>query len=490
MRNLYKITNIALIFMLIEALVCQNIAYASDISHLRVPIGIDEDKAADIIEHLGSKDAEAGPVDYKLDLDIKWVTRKIYYNHTQVAIPSIMTKNIAEVVLDINNDFLRKTISNCLKNKIRLEKVEKIKRMEIELFQKGEYNHIFRATTFLGTKEVIFGLVIVNDSSLNRDTKNDFVNICSLREQFPRFSDLLQNPYVLDDSASLTMFSCEWFDDYYELGINWNNNAQGTTFYINDPRISVPPRGINSSPSVFKFTKEEIAAIVEEISRMLTIFFDEEKQRSIDLSQIRIEAGDFTHYKKVSTPKLKLMTVRNIKKNQGVNDFITALMNLEDDVTGGLLGLFSFGPAFSNYRESVAKGILRGLQDKHGKEQGKERFSIWCDNCPLLESAAISLTTALSSSPSLSSNRKGFTDSPQSDQSLASNQGVEKGRRKVKGSQAQLGDKGAMHPLQNKASESGDTLYLGMIEYTPKEIEELLDLVGDKTDQKKTFRRA
>jgi len=480
MRKTHKIINIALIFTLIGVFLCQDLAYSLDIYHLRLPMDIDEERFFSAAEKKKN-----------FSIPIRWTTTRLDYNNMKTEMPYFMKEYIREVVLNTDNGFLEKTIFSCLKKKIKPEEVKKIKGMGIKLFQLGKYNYIFRVNVSLGTKKVTFGLVAAKGSSLNQSTMDDFANILSLRKQFPKFSDLLQNPYVLDNSTSLTMFSCEWFNDYYELGIDWNNAEQTTTFYINDKRI--PPRKIREEridPYMFQFTKEETAAIVEETSRTLTIFFDEERQRSIDLSRIIIEAGDLTHYRKVSKPKLKLMTVRNIKKNQGVNDFITALMNLEDDVTGGLLGLFSFGPAFSNYRESVAKGILRGLQDKHGKEQGKERFSIWCDNCPLLESAAISLTTALSSSPSLSSNRKGFTDSPQSDQSLASNQGVEKGRRKVKGSQAQLGDKGAMHPLQNKASESGDTLYLGMIEYTPKEIEELLDLVGDKTDQKKTFRRA
>jgi len=391
MKNIHKITNMALIFTLIGVFLGQNIAYSLD-TLLRVPMSIDEDKVVEVIKHFESKDDEVGPVNHKLDLDINWVTRKMYDRHTQVAMPSIMTKNIAEVVFNVNSDFLRKTISSCLKNEIKLEEVKKIKRLGIEFFQYGRHNHIFRVVAFLGTKEVIFGLVLANNSSLNQDTKNDFVNIRLLREQFPAFSDLLQNPYVLDNSTSLTMFSCEWFDDYYELGISWNNDAQKTTFYINDSRVSVPPREMTSTPTAFKFTKKATAAIVEEISRMLTIFFDEERQRSIDLSQIIIEAGDFTHYKKVSKPKLKLMTVRNIKKNQNVNDFITVLMNLENDVAnGGFSGLFSFSFAFSNYRKSVAKGILRGLQDKHGKEQGKERFRAWRGDCLLLKPEVVEI---------------------------------------------------------------------------------------------------
>jgi len=42
MKNIHKITNIALIFMLIRVFLCQNIAYASDISCLRVPVNINE----------------------------------------------------------------------------------------------------------------------------------------------------------------------------------------------------------------------------------------------------------------------------------------------------------------------------------------------------------------------------------------------------------------------------------------------------------------
>ncbi|MDP8230049.1 MAG: hypothetical protein P9L93_02980 [Candidatus Gorgyraea atricola] len=384
MRKTHKIINIALIFTLIGVFLCQDLAYSLDIYHLRLPMDIDEERFFSAAEKKKN-----------FSIPIRWTTTRLDYNNMKTEMPYFMKEYIREVVLNTDNGFLEKTIFSCLKKKIKPEEVKKIKGMGIKLFQLGKYNYIFRVNVSLGTKKVTFGLVAAKGSSLNQSTMDDFANILSLRKQFPKFSDLLQNPYVLDNSTSLTMFSCEWFNDYYELGIDWNNAEQTTTFYINDKRI--PPRKIREEridPYMFQFTKEETAAIVEETSRTLTIFFDEERQRSIDLSRIIIEAGDLTHYRKVSKPKLKLMTVRNIKKNQNANDFITALMNLDNPV-GGVDLLMDYGGHsldFSYYRKSVAKGILRGLQDKHGKKEGEERFSVWCKNCPLLESAAISLT--------------------------------------------------------------------------------------------------
>jgi len=332
--------------------------------------------------------------DHILDIDIKWVTRKVPYDNTEATIPPIMKNNITQVLFNTSNNFLRETISKHLRSEIKIEDVGNIREMEIRLFQLGKHNHILRVSTFLELKKIVFGLVIANNDASNQGTENDFANINLLRERLPRFTDLLQNPYALDNSSSLSMFSCEWFDDYYELGIRWSDRGQGIVFYINDPRGSSEGTDFDSSEA-FNFTREGTVAIIEEISRMFTIFFDEERQQSIDLSCIRIQAGDFTHYKERSNPKVKLMTVMNIKKNQNLNNFITALMNLEEDWSSLFI---VFNLSFSSYQESVAKGILRGLQDKYGKKEGEERFRIWCDNCPLLKSSATSLITALSSS--------------------------------------------------------------------------------------------
>lgn len=309
--------------------------------------------------------------------DIKWETRALIYKDKDVTIPPVMKNAIEKALFNTSNGFLKKSISKYLKKEIKEEEINKIEQMEIGLFQIGEYNHIFRVSMLMGDKKVIFGLVVANDPSLNPYTMIDFGNINLLREQLPAFSDLLQNPYALDNSASLSMFSCDWFDDYYELGLDWNEDEKDATLYINDGRIS---------PAEAKLSAKKTSAIIKEISRLLTIFFDEEKRQSIDLDWVEIPAGDFIYNNDTFSPKLKLITVRGIKEDQSIRGFIASLMGFK---SYGKVLYDGYGPRasieFSDYRESVIEGILEGLQDKHGKERGEEIFRLWCNNYPSLQ---------------------------------------------------------------------------------------------------------
>ena len=370
MKKINKIVNIALIFTLIGVFLCQDIAYSDNISHLRPPSRISTEE---LIKRYFSVAAKNNST---LEIDIEWITRTLFYNGSQIEISAVMKENIKRALLDISNGFLRKTISKYLKRNTKIEDIKKIKSMEIEFFQIGDYNHIFKVSTFLGPEKVVFGLVIANDSSLNKAVNDDFANISLLRERLPRFKDLLQNPYALNNGTPLSMFSCEWFYDYYELGIKWNVYEQKPVFYIHDK--AVPPRRTHASSRFFYFTVEETNDIVREILRMLTIFFDEERKECVDLSLIWIRAGDFVHDKDVSKPKLKLITVRNIKKSQGVKDFIRDLLNFKEVIFENFVG-YDLRLEFSDHRKTVAEGILKGLQDKHGEEKGKERFRAWRD---------------------------------------------------------------------------------------------------------------
>ena len=66
MKDIHKTTNIALIFMLIGVFLCQDIAYASDISCLRVPVNIDEKR----------KEEAAGKIRKKKTMRYRGVSRK------------------------------------------------------------------------------------------------------------------------------------------------------------------------------------------------------------------------------------------------------------------------------------------------------------------------------------------------------------------------------------------------------------------------------
>ncbi|MFC1621264.1 hypothetical protein ACFL2G_03060 [Candidatus Omnitrophota bacterium] len=371
MKKSRKLINVLLIFVLMSLILLADIAYSFDMHHLRLPMGISKRRFYSALK--------------QLELDIEWITRDFLYKGKQAEIPQDIKTNITDSLLNINNGFLKKTISSHLKRNIKIEELERINRISIELFQQGKRNHILKVTTFLGDEKVIFGLVVANEISLNNNTEADFSNILFLRKLFPKFSDLLQNPYALSKDSFLTMFSCEWFDDYYELGLDWNKDEREITFFINDSRLKQSEGFAFGESSRYKFSKNGTADIIEEISRMLTIFFDEERKLSIDLGQIIIDAGDFTHYKDVSELKLKLITIRNIKNNQSINKFVGELMYLDRHVLS--MQAFDLSPrvTFLDYKRSIEKGILKGLQDRHGKVQGIMRFKKWCDNSDLLK---------------------------------------------------------------------------------------------------------
>src|SRR3989338_4305095 len=227
--------------------------------------------------------------------------------------PADIREAIERVFREPGATFLLENLHQLFGRRVRLSEVQ---RVEVIEEKHGRYQIVFRVQVTLSDgQHGMFGLIVSrNDGTLNALTGQEFRNLDSMVQDYPRY---VVRPFALgegalDDGRRVTMFGVEWLDAFEELhAYQTKEGVRFAVWRVRDFRMT--PQGMMTE----LLSPEDSARVAEEIAKLLTIYFDD--VRRIAIRPPEINAGDFI-FRRSPTGELELRLTAATAFEAGIDE--------------------------------------------------------------------------------------------------------------------------------------------------------------------------